>query len=219
MIKGVEKNDQPREKLLKYGPERLKDEELLSLLLHTGSEGKSVIVLAREVLKACKEVKLQNISVREIRKIKGIGFAKACEIVACFELGRRMLQEKQSAILLSPEGVWESLQDIRDSKKEHFVIFFLDTQNQVTRREVVSVGILNASLVHPREVFEPAIKYLAAHIILAHNHPSGNLEPSPEDKIITQRLVEAGRLLGIEIVDHVIVTSKSFFSFKANKFL
>ncbi len=142
-----------------------------------------------------------------------MGSAKVCEIVACFELGRRLLQNKQASLILSPKDVWDELKDIRDNKKEHFVIFFLDTRNQEIKREIISVGSLNANLVHPREVFEPAVRNLAAQIIIAHNHPSGNSEPSKEDLEITQKLVESGKILGIEIIDHIIVSQNKYFSF------
>jgi len=123
-------------------------------------------------------------------------------------------QETLVSQLLSPRDVFDALQDIRSSKKEHFVALFLDTRNQQIEREVVSVGTLNASLVHPREVFEPAVRHLAAQVILAHNHPSGDLEPSDEDLTVNRRLVQAGQIIGIEVVDHIIVTHEAFLSFK-----
>ena len=129
------------------------------------------------------------------------------------------MQDKKSCLILSPKEVWEELKDIRDNKKEHFVIFFLDSRNQEIKREIISVGSLNANLVHPREVFEPAIRYLASHIIIAHNHPSGDTEPSQEDLEITKRLSEVGKILGIEIIDHVIVAKDKFLSFKEQKLL
>jgi len=148
-----------------------------------------------------------------------LGAAKACEIVACFELGRRFLQNKKSRIYLTPKDVWNELKDIRDNKKEHFVIFFLDARNQEIKREIISVGSLNANLVHPREVFEPAVRHLAAQIILAHNHPAGDAEPSEDDLKITKRLSEAGKILDIELIDHIIVTKNNYFSFKENNLI
>ena len=115
---------------------------------------------------------------------------------------------------LKPKDIWEALADIRENKKEHFIIFYLDTRNHEIKRDIISVGCLNANLVHPREVFEPAIRNLAASVIVAHNHPSGNLEPSQEDLDLTKRLVGAGKLLGIELLDHVIVSKDGFSSFK-----
>jgi DNA repair protein RadC len=213
-IKNYHKIEQPRERLIKYGPGKLSSSELLAIILKTGPKGTNVLELAKKILKQFHDNKLANANFNELKNIHGIGPAKACEIVACFELSRRLLKDKKSILILSPQEVWEELKDIRGSKKEHFIVFFLDTQNQVVKRELISIGTLNASLIHPREIFEPAIKYLAAHIILAHNHPSGSLEPSNEDIAVTKRLVEAGKLLGIEVLDHCIVTSKGCMSFK-----
>ncbi len=218
-IKDLPKIDRPREKLEKYGPERLSNSELLAILLRTGSEGINVIELANKILKKFSGDGLAKANIKELKNTFGLGSAKACEIIACFELGRRLLQNKQSALLLSPRDVWEQLKDIRDNKKEHFVIFFLDTRNQEINREVISVGSLNANLVHPREVFEPAIRHLAAQIIVAHNHPAGDPAPSQDDLDITKQLVEAGKLLGIEITDHIIVSQAGFFSFRERKLL
>ena len=218
-IKDLPKVDRPREKLEKYGPERLSDSELLAILLRTGSQGINVVELSSKILRKFSGVGLTKASVRDLKNTFGLGSAKASEIVACFELGRRLLQNKKSVLLLSPQDVWNELKDIRDHKKEHFVIFFLDSRNQEIKREIVSIGSLNTNLVHPREVFEPAIKYLASHVIVAHNHPSGNTEPSEEDISITKRLIESGKLLGIEVIDHVIVSKQEFFSFKEKKLI
>ncbi len=213
-IKDLPKVDRPREKLEKYGPERLSDSELLAILLRTGSEGINVIELSSKILRKFSGVGLAKASVKELKNTFGLGSAKACEIVACYELGRRHLQNKQSVLFLSPKDVWDELKDIRDHKKEHFVIFFLDSRNQEIKREIISVGSLNANLVHPREVFEPAVRHLAAQVIIAHNHPAGDPSPSHEDLDITKQLVDAGKILGIEIVDHVIVTKDGFLSMK-----
>ena len=218
-IKDLPKVDRPREKLEKYGPERLSDSELLAILLRTGSEGVNVVELSSKIMKKFSGVGLAKASVKELKSTFGLGAAKACEIVACFELGRRLLQNKQSVLLLSPQDVWDQLKDIRDNKKEHFVIFFLDARNQEIKREIISVGSLNANLVHPREVFEPAVRHLAAQVIIAHNHPAGDLDPSDHDIEITKRLAEAGEVLGIELVDHIIVTKNSFTSFKEKQLL
>jgi len=218
-IKDLPKIDRPREKLEKYGPERLSDSELLAILLRTGSEGVNVVELSSKILKKFSGVGLAKASVKELKSTFGLGVAKACEIVASFELGRRLLQNKQSVLLLSPQDVWEQLKDIRDNKKEHFVIFFLDARNQEIKREIISVGSLNANLVHPREVFEPAVRHLAAQVIIVHNHPAGDPSPSQEDSEITKQLVDAGKLLGIEVKDHVIVSKNNFFSFKEHKLI
>lgn len=213
-IKDLPKIERPREKLEKYGPEKLSNSELLAILLRTGAKGVNVVELSNKILKNFSGAGLAKARVAELKKTFGLGAAKACEISACFELGRRLLQNKQSALLLSPKDVWEALRDLRDHKKEHFVVFFLDARNQEIKREVISVGTLNANLVHPREVFEPAIQHSAAQIIIAHNHPSGDPEPSAEDIALTKRLAEAGKLLGMDVLDHVIVAKDSFASFK-----
>lgn len=174
----------------------------------------NVVELSNGILKKFGNGKLASATVEELKDVHGLGAAKACEIVACFELGRRMLKDKPAALLLSPEQVANELKDIRNHKKEHFVIFYLDSRNNEVQREIISVGTLNASIVHPREVFELAIQHSAAHVIVAHNHPSGDPEPSDEDKILTDRLVEAGKILGIELLDHIIITSNTHYSFK-----
>ena len=204
-IKDLPKVDRPREKLEKYGPGKLSDAELLAILLRTGTKESNVLKLAQKILQKFENEKFINITIDELKTIHGLGPVKACEIIACFELGRRMLKGKKSSILLSPKDVWERMEDIRGSKKEHFVVFYLDSRNQEIQREIISVGTLNESLVHPREVFEGAIKNNASSIIIAHNHPSGDLEPSQADVEITKKLIHAGKILDIKILSHVIV--------------
>ena len=215
-IKDIPKIERPREKLEKYGPEKLSNPELLAILLRTGSKGVNVVELSKKILRkfSVNKNSLIKATTEDLKNTFGLGSAKSCEIVACFELSRRLLKGKKSVLLLSPKDVWKELKDIRNNKKEHFVIFFLDTRNQEIKREIISIGSLNANLVHPREVFEPAVRYLTAQIIIAHNHPSGNPEPSEDDLEITKRLVKAGKILGIEIIDHIVVTKNSFVSFK-----
>ena len=210
-LKILAKIDLPREKLEKYGSGKLSDAELLAILLRTGTKELNVLKLSEKILKRFENEKFIDISIEELKTIHGLGTAKACEIVACFELGRRMLKGKKSSILLSPKDVWERMEDIRGSKKEHFVVFYLDSRNQEIQREIISVGTLNESLVHPREVFEGAIKYNAAGIILSHNHPSGDIEPSEADIEITKKLVYAGKILDIKVINHIIVTKDNWF--------
>ena len=218
-IKDLPKIERPREKLEKYGPEKLSNSELLAILLRTGGKGLNVVEMSRKILGKFGGDGLSKAGVNDLKNTFGLGSAKACEIVACFELGRRLLHNKKSQIYFTPKDVWQELKDIRDNKKEHFVIFFLDARNQEIKREIVSIGSLNANLVHPREVFEPAIRHTAAQIIVAHNHPSDDAEPSEEDKTITQRLIEASKILGIDIIDHIIVTKNNYFSFKEHKLI
>lgn len=218
-IKDMHACERPRERLVKYGPDKLSEADLLAILLRSGVEGLGVLELSKNILKAFPKDRLLGASVSDLKKVFGLGEAKACEIVACLELGRRLLKDKKSQLLLSPQDVWESLKDIRGHSKEHFVVFYLDTRNQTIEQEIISVGTLNASLVHPREVFEPAVKHLAAQIIVAHNHPSGNPEPSVDDLALTKRLVEAGKIMGIEVLDHVVVTKGGWLSLEERNLL
>jgi len=219
IIKNIPKIDRPREKLIQYGPEKLSNSELLALLLRSGNKNVNAIELARKILKKFGARELPNLIFKDLKKIPGLGPAKACEIVACFELGKRLLKDKKAQIFLTPKEIWEELKDLKNHKKEHFVIFYLDSRNQEIKRETISIGSLNANLVHPREVFEPAIRNLTAQIILAHNHPSGDPTPSEDDLEITKRLVESGKILGIEVIDHIIVAKNGFFSFKEKELI
>ena len=213
-IKDLPKVERPREKLMKYGPEKLSNSERLAILLRFGKRGENVIELANKILKRFSKDELPSLTFNDLKDYPGLGPAKACEIIACFELGKRLLKDKKAEIYLEPREIWEELKDLRDHRKEHFVIFYLDSRNQEIKREIISVGSLNANLVHPREVFEPAVRNLAAQIILAHNHPSGDPEPSEDDLLLTKKLVESGKILGIEVIDHIIVAKDNFFSFK-----
>jgi len=218
-LKDLHKIEWPREKLLHYGAEKLTKSELLAILLRTGSKGMNVIDFAKNILRKFPNFSLADADVKQLQDTFGVGTAKACEIVACFELGRRMLKGKKTNLILTPKDVWDNLKDIRNNKKEHFVVFYLDTRQQEIKREIISVGILNASLIHPREVFEPAIRHNAAQILVAHNHPSGDPTPSDDDVVVTKRLCEAGKILGIEVVDHVVVSENSFVSLKCESLL
>jgi len=215
-IKDIPKSDRPREKMEKYGPDKLSDAELLAILLRTGTKDLNVLKLSQKILDKFGKEKFVDVSIEDLKSFHGIGAVKACEILSCFELGRRMLKGKKTSILLSPKDVWERMEDIRGSKKEHFVVFYLDSRNQEIHKEIISVGTLNESLVHPREVFENAIKNNTASIIIAHNHPSGDLEPSQADIEITKKLIHAGKILDIKIVDHIVVTVNGYNSLKIN---
>ncbi len=213
-VKDKPKIERPREKLEKYGPEKLKDEELLAILLRTGTKKLDVMKLSQKILRDFKDEKILDVSIKDLQNIHGLGLAKSCEIVACLEFGKRKLKDKKTNILLTPKDVWVAMADIRGSKKEHFVVFYLDSRNQEIKREIISIGTINASLVHPREVFEGAIKNNASSIILVHNHPSGDTEPSQDDIEVTKKLVYAGKILDIQVIDHIIVTIKDFKSFR-----
>lgn len=207
-LKSLQKVDLPREKLAKYGSKKLKDEELLAILLGSGIKGKNVLELARSIVKLIKSVGVNNTTLDEIRRIKGVGITKAMQIIAIIELSNRLTNTNPE--ILSDKDIWNLCSDIRDSKKEHLVAFYLDTQDKLIERQIISMGTLDASLVHPREVFEPAVKLSCASIILAHNHPSGSLDPSDSDIQITQRLTKSGELLGIPVQNHLIITNSGF---------
>jgi DNA repair protein RadC len=220
-IRDMPGHERPREKMFRYGPDVLTDAELLCMVFRTGTRDRDVFALAAQVLSRIGMGGLSTACPQDFRKIPGIGPAKACALGACIELGRRLFLGKKTQLrrILSPRDVFDELKDIRESRKEHFVAFFLDSRNQQICREIISVGTVNASLVHPREVFEPAVRHTAVQIIVAHNHPSGDKEPSEEDLDVNKRLVAAGRLLGIEIIDHVIVTGREYLSFKSRGLL
>jgi DNA repair protein RadC len=213
-IKDLPRVERPRERLIQYGPEKLSHGELLAILLRSGKKGENVLELAHRIIKSFGIRELPGLTVNDLKDYPGLGPAKACEIVACFELGKRLLRDKKTQIYLTPKDVWEELKDVRNHKKEHFITLYLDSRNQEMKREIISIGSLNANIVHPREVFEPAVRNYAAHIIVAHNHPSGEPDPSKDDIEITRRLVEAGKILGIEVLDHIIVARNGFMSFK-----
>lgn len=211
-LKSLSKIDFPREKLEKYGPEKLKDFELLAILLGSGIKGKNVLSLSKVVLKKINSIGIDKITIEEIQEVNGMGIAKAAQVLAMIELGKRLTQTKPE--ILSPQDIWNLCADIRSSKKEHFVAFYLDTQSRLIERQIISIGTLSASLVHPREVFEPAISLHAASIIIAHNHPSNNLEPSDADTHLTKIIRESGKLLGIPMENHVILSSKGYVCVK-----
>jgi DNA repair protein RadC len=210
--------DQPRAKLERYGPNKLTNAELLAVILGTGKRGMNVLELSRKIFTRFPNTTLAEASLHDLQRLTGLGPSKASEIIACFELGRRLLKNKKSELLLTPHHVWDAMSDIRNLKKEHFVVFYLDAHSQNVERTIVSIGTVNASIAHPREVFEGAIKQAAVHIVLAHNHPSGNPQPSPEDITLTERLYHAGNLLGIPLLDHIIVTEQSCLSLQQQGF-
>jgi DNA repair protein RadC len=215
-IKDIPKLERPREKLIKKGPKALKKEELLAIILRTGIKNRNVLQLSQEILQKYVRRKLAAASYEELRNIKGVGPTKAVQILAAIELGNRLFKEKpeQDIYINTPEDTIKVVSGIKNNKKENFVALYLDARNKLIHQETISIGSLTASLVHPREVFEPAITHLAAQIILAHNHPSGDPEPSKEDIVITKRLAESGKILDIEITDHIIIAKNGFFSFK-----
>ena len=211
-IKDMPQAKKPRERLRERGAEGLKDAELLALLLGSGYKGKSVLQVAGRIISEYSLKGLATMPLDKLKGLKGIGLARACSIKAALELGRRLSYEEEP--IISPKHVADIVVDISKSKKENFVVLYLDVRNQLIDREVISTGTLNANLVHPREVFQPAIVKCGASIILTHNHPSGDTTPSDADIILTKRLIRAGEIMGIEVLDHVIVSRRSYLSMK-----
>ncbi len=203
------KDLRPREKLQARGAEALSDYELLMAIIGSGTQYADVTKLAREVQKLLKE-KGSGLAYEDLLSIKSLGPAKATNIMAGFELWRRQFEVSERPIIDSPEKAVEQLSDIRDKKQEYFVCLTLDGANRLIAKRIITIGTLTSSLVHPREVFADAITDRAASIIVAHNHPSGNLEASAADREVTERLCSAGNLLGIKLIDHIIASKDSF---------
>jgi DNA repair protein RadC len=220
-IKDLPKIERPRERLVAKGVENLKDSELLAILLRTGKAGKNVIEIASQILAKHSKKRLLQMTYQDLVKIGGIDSAKATTLLAAFELAKRALEVDDSnlPVISTPKDVVAQLTELRHNKKEHFVALYLNARNQLVHKETISMGTLNANLVHPREVFEPALKHSAAGIMVAHNHPSGDPKPSEDDLEITKRLVEAGKMMGVELLDHVIIAANNHFSFKDEKLL
>jgi len=219
-IHDIEEAERPRERLLDLGPGVLADSDLVAVLFGSGSAGSGVLDTADRVVGTVNVRRLHQVAIEDLLAIRGMGKARAAQLLAAAELGRRLWPDGDALPLVrGPENVYELTRDIRGMNREHFVGFYLNSRNQVLRREIISIGSLNASIVHPREVFLPAVAMSAASIILAHNHPSGDPTPSEEDLAITRRLVDAGRLLGIELLDHVVVARDAYASFKERRLL
>jgi DNA repair protein RadC len=209
LIREMPASERPRERLAKHGPGSLKTSELLAILFRTGTKNQNAVEIAERLLKDFGSISaLSRATTDELRKCAGIGKVKAIEIQAAFELGRRLEAESnfKNPIIKSARDVARLMMpEMQSLDREHFKILLLNTKNHVTQVHTVSVGSLNASVVHPRECFRPAIAAQAAAVILVHNHPSGDPEPSVEDINLTRRLVAAGDLLGIKVLDHVII--------------
>ncbi len=211
------KEERPRERLIRFGEQALSAQELLQLILGRGIAGESVAVIAQKLLTQFGSLqKISEASIEELSSVKGIGIAKAAQIKAVFEIGRRISTQTPSyknKELADPEKVYRLVKNkLKDYHKEHFYIIALNSRNHSIAE--VSVGSLNTSIVHPREVFSEAIKNKAALVVFIHNHPSGNPEPSEDDLVTTKRLTEAGKILGIKVMDHIIITKSNYLSFK-----
>jgi DNA repair protein RadC len=210
-LRDLHKDDKPREKLLNKGVQALKNDELLAVLLGSGVQGKDVRKLAKEII-ALMDSDFDKLSLRTLCDIHGLGIAKASQILASMELSKRYLIRSNKRIT-SAQEVYEELKEFGTKKQEHFLSITLDGASHIINTRTVFIGTLNQSMVHPREVFADAIADRAAGIIIAHNHPSGTLEASRADIQITQRLKEVSKLVGIELLDHVILAKNGFYSF------
>lgn len=211
-IQELHHSDKPREKLSEKGPAALKDHELLAVLLGSGTQGKDVLQLSREIVRLF-EHDFDSLTLERLMQIRGLGRAKASQILSAIELSRRYLV-KQNIKITSADTVYHELKIYGSKKQEYFIVMTLDGASHMIEQRIISIGTLNQSLVHPREVFADAVSDRAAGIIIAHNHPSGQLEASHEDRMVTKRLKEAGKLMGIELLDHLIITRTGYLSFK-----
>lgn len=218
MIRDVHEADRPRERLIQHGAQSLSNQELIAILLRTGTKEESVLHLANRVLVYFEQLhELKHATIEEVVSIKGIGEVKATQLLAAVELGRRLSQKQSNDrfTIRSPHDAAAYLMpDMTSLQQEHFVVLFLNVKNQIIHKQTIFIGSLNASIVHPREIFREAVKRSAASIICAHNHPSGNPTPSPEDIDVTKRLQEAGYIIGIDLIDHVIIGDHQFVSMK-----
>ncbi|MBS4031050.1 MAG: DNA repair protein RadC [Clostridiales bacterium] len=217
-IKDLPQSERPRERLLQHGAAALSDAELLGILIGTGSRDETAVQLAEKILVEINGLhELPKVTADEIKKLKGFGNAKAVTLLAAAELAIRLSTRLriESVTISSPgDAAGLVMEEMRHYMREHFRVLLLDTKNKVLGIEEISIGSLNTSLVHPREVFRPAIRRACASLILVHNHPSGDPTPSREDLDVTRRLCEAGRLVGIEILDHVVIGDGKYLSFR-----
>ncbi|MEI7620847.1 MAG: DNA repair protein RadC [Candidatus Falkowbacteria bacterium] len=207
--------EKPREKLIASGPRGLSTTELLAVVLGTGTKKEEVMNMSSRLLREYGEKNIINqMSPAVISCELDIPLAKSCQLVACFELGRRFFQKKSEGLnnIRCARQAFDYLTDMRNLNKEQFRGLYLNSRYQLIHDETISIGSINASIVHPREVFKPAIQYGATAIIVAHNHPSGGLKASAEDREVTEKLKEAGRILGIEVLDHIIIADNRFIS-------
>lgn len=220
-IKETPISERPRERLIHYGVGNLNNEELLSIVLKTGTKDKSVKELSLEILKEYKDIQnLSNTSLERLKKIKGIGEVKALEVIATIELGRRIFlfkEENTNKKLLTAKDIFTHTRYLFFGKKqEYFYCLYFNNKQQLIKKKLLFIGTVNKSIVHPREVFKEAYIQSASSILCMHNHPSGDLSPSDEDIHFTRNLIEIGKIQGIPIIDHIIVNDHDYYSFYEN---
>jgi DNA repair protein RadC len=213
-IKDMPEFSRPREKLKERGPQALSDAELIAVILGSGNKGQDVMTLAAKIAKLISEKK-GNLLLDDLIKIDGVGLAKACQVLSGFELARRYIS-KDAVTVTEPKHVLPLLTDIINKQQEYFICISLNGANEIIEKRLITVGLLNNCQVHPREVFADVITDRAASVIFAHNHPSGELNPSRSDLQIQEQLVQAGKILGINIIDHIIISKRGYYSFQEN---
>jgi len=220
-IRDLPPSERPRERLQKFGAEALSAQELLVIILGRGIAGESVMVTAQRLLSTFGNVRaISEASLEELSNVRGIGLAKAAQIKAAFELAKRGDEELgEKTLIKTAEDVVKLVSPkLKDKKKEYFLILSLDSRDKLIKISEISIGSLTANLVHPREVFKEAIQTSAVSIVLVHNHPSGDPKPSKDDLVITDKLIKGGKILGIKIADHVIISKNSFISLRLNQY-
>jgi DNA repair protein radc len=206
---------QSRDKLLKYGARALTNTELLAILLGTGAPRNHALKLAEDLMRRHGAEALPGLTLEGWKTKHGVGTVKACQMVAAFELARRLLVRPESEFRVSsPQEAYELVRDLKRARKEHLVALYLDAQNHLIQRETISVGSLNTTRTHPREILQPAILHSALAFVLVHNHPSGSLEPSRDDLDFTRSIARAAELMGVGLTDHLIVSPRGFLSLK-----
>lgn len=222
-MKHVPVEERPRERLLTYGSSHLSNQDIIAILIGSGTKKESAFDLSNRILMHFDGLKLlRDATYEELSAIKGIGKAKGVTILAAIELGRRLHQfqpEDQFTIKSPADGADFIMEEMRHLNQEHLVAMFLNTKNQIIHRQTIFIGSLNASIVHPREIFREAVRRSAASVICAHNHPSGDPTPSQEDIHVTRRLVEAGKIMGIELLDNLIIGNQSYVSLKEKGYM
>ncbi len=214
-IKDMPSNERPRERLLNYGAKSLSTYELIAIILRIGYQNLSAIDLAKHIVNQLKDIsELRTRSVHELTKIKGVGKTKAISLLAAIELGERVLKSNsENPTIQTPKDVYELLKyDLKDLKQEVLIVLYLDAKSSLIEKKQLFKGTLNSSTIHPREIFKYAVKYSAYAIILVHNHPSGNSEPSIQDLEVTERIIDIGKLLQIQVLDHIIIANDKYNS-------
>jgi len=211
-IKDIPEHSRPREKLREKGASALSDEELVAAILGRGIEGVDIVTMSRNVGRLIRKHR-ENLSVDQLTSVPGMGLAKAAQILSAFELARRYLL-KETVKIKSAKDILPLVADIANKQQEYFVCISLNGANEVIEKRIVTIGLVNSSQIHPREVFADVIADRAAAVIFAHNHPSGDPKPSDVDTKTHKQLTEAGKILGLRIIDHIIVTKKGYFSFQ-----